>query len=61
MTRKELQKMIALHESRAQWARSRIANHNHEFFDEDLDQWLDELSKELKILEWLRNQKPDDE
>lgn len=55
MTKEELKKMIAFHESRLNYAKSQLEQHSHNMYAEDVDRWLDELSKELKIITWLKS------
>ncbi len=45
------------HESRLNYAKAQLEQHIHDMYAEDIDRWLDELSKEQKIISWLKSLK----
>lgn len=65
MTRKQIEVLIKLHTARLNRAIA-ILNEQYQEFEEDENQanydfWIGEFRRENQIIEWLRQQTPDDE
>jgi hypothetical protein len=61
MKKNELEKMISYHTARHRYLENELKRSYQQMAEEQQDRWLNDLLKNRLVLDWLLQQKPDDE
>ena len=61
MNKRELDRMKALHRTLLQGAKNQLDNFYEEMTEDQQDRWLNEFRRQTYRVQWLNEQKPDDE